>query len=254
MTQPAPTSLAELQRQFAAHIRDPANQAPPGDVSPRRMQVYTELFFRNIEQLLVNGFPVIRRLLMEDEWQSLVRDFMVRHRCRTPLFTQLGREFVAFLESHEAALAARPFLAELARHEQLEVEVAFATDNEPAKGREQDADLLDQALQLVPSARITQFRFPVHRISPEFQPLTPPEMPTWLLLYRDAQEHVRFMELDGFGYTLLVLLEQHRGATARPVLESLAAALGHVDVEKVLGSGREFLHYLDARGALSARA
>jgi uncharacterized protein len=131
MTRPTTRSLAELQRQFAAHIRDPDHQAVPDDVSPRRMRVYTELFYRNIEQLLAGGFPVIRRILPDDEWHALVRDFMVRHRCRTPLFTAVGQEFVAFLSSHDSALAARPFLAELARHEQLEVEAALAEDPEP---------------------------------------------------------------------------------------------------------------------------
>jgi len=250
---PPPPTLAELQRQFAAHIRDPDGQPPPDDVSPRRMQVYTELFFRNIEQLLANGFPVIRRLLDNDEWQGLVRGFMIRHRCRIPLFTRIGREFVAFLATDEAALAARPFLAELARHEQLEVEAAFAPDPEPTDALDPGAELLDRMLHLAPSARVTEFLFPVHRIGPGFQPMTPPELPTWLLVYRDPEDRVRFMELNAFSYTLLHLLGQHPDETARSVLAALAAAHGNVGVEEVRVSGSEFLKQLMARGVLSTR-
>jgi uncharacterized protein len=260
MTRPTTRSLAELQRQFASHIRDPDHQAVPDDVSSRRMRVYTELFYRNIEQLLAGGFPVIRRILPDDEWHALVRDFMVRHRCRTPLFTAVGQEFVAFLSSCDSALAARPFLAELARHEQLEVEAALAKDPEPRATPDADAtpgakvEVLDRILQLAPSARLAWFQFPVHRISPEFQPMTPPELPTWLLVYRDPGDHVRFMELNAFSYTLLDLLGQHPDETARSVLAALAAALGNVGVEEVIVSGSEFLQQLMARGVLFPRA
>jgi uncharacterized protein len=260
MTRPTTRSLAELQRQFAAHIRDPDHQAVPDDVSPRRMRVYTELFYRNIEQLLAGGFPVIRRILPDDEWHALVRDFMVRHRCRTPLFTAVGQEFVAFLSSHDSALAARPFLAELARHEQLEVEAALAEDPEPRATPDAEATQgaetggINRVLQLVPSARLAWFQFPVHRIGPEFQPMTPPELPTWLLVYRDPGDRVRFMELNAFGYTLLDLLGQHPDETARSVLAALAAAMGNVGVEEVIVSGSEFLQQLMARGVLSTRA
>ena len=259
MTAPPTQSLAELQRQFAAHIRDPEHQAAPGDVSPRRMQVYTELFYRNIEQLLAGGFPVIRRILADQEWHALIRDFMIRHRCRTPLFTAVGQEFVAFLSSHDAALATRPFLAELARHEQLEVEAALAEDPEPRATPDADAtpgaevEVLDRVLQLVPSARLAWFQFPVHRIGPEYQPMTPPETPTWLLVYRDPEDHVRFVELNAFSYTLLNLIAQHSGETAHSVLAALAAALGNVDVEEVIVSGNEFLQQLTARVVLCAR-
>ena len=50
------------QYAFAAHIRDPEHAPAPGDVEPRRMAVYTELFYNNIESLLAANFPVIRRL------------------------------------------------------------------------------------------------------------------------------------------------------------------------------------------------
>lgn len=250
----AAPSLAALQLEFAAHIRDPASQPIPEGVSPRRMRVYAELFFSNIEQLLAGGFPVIRRLLDDTEWRSLVRDFMARHRCQTPLFTAIGREFVQFLAQHEGALAQRPFIAELARYEQLEVEAALAEDAGAALRPLGATGLLDQELELAPSAQLAQFRFPVHRISPMFQPTTTPDTPTCLLVYRDAQDRVRFMELNGFGYALLKLLSLRPGETARSALVSLAAALGVADGEDVIVSGHEFLQKLQAREVLRARS
>jgi uncharacterized protein len=251
MTSPPP-SFAELQRQFAAHIRDPSGQPIPADVSPRRMQVYTELFFRNIEQLLANGFPVIRRILDDEDWYALVRDFMIRHRCQTPLFTEIGREFTSFLLRHEAALSRRPFIAELARYEQLEVEAALAEEIEPGTTLSLDTEILDQVLQLSPSARVAQFRFPVHRIAPEFQPVQAPDTPSWLLVYRDLEDRARFMELNGFAYALLTLIDSGSQEPARALLSSLAAALHDTRLEEVIGAGRGFLLDLCARGVLYA--
>ena len=216
------------------------------------MQVYTELFFRNIEQLLANGFPVIRRIFDDEEWYALVRDFMVRHRCWTPLFTEIGQEFTAFLSGHETALALRPFIAELSRYEQLEVEAALAEDKEAEISVSPDEEILDYVLRLSPSARVAQFRFPVHRISREFQPAEVPSAPSWLLVYRDAEDHVRFMELNGFAYTLLTLLDSGSQESARSLLASLAAALDDAGLEEVIGAGRGFLHELHARGVLCA--
>lgn len=252
MNRPAPPTFTQIQRQFAAHIRDPEGQPIPAGVSPRRMRVYAELFYRNIEQLLANGFPVIRRLHDEREWHALVREFMIRHRCRTPLFTAVGREFTAFLAAHEAACSRRPFIAELACYEQLEVEVELAEDCEPKESPGTDADLLDQVLHLSPSARVAEFRFPVHRITPEFQPTRDPATPTWLLVYRDVEEHIRFMELNGFAYTLLTQMGSGSEKPVRALLASMAATAHDVRVEDVLDAGRSFLLELNARGVFHA--
>jgi uncharacterized protein len=84
--------------------------------------------------------------------------------------------------------------------------------------------------------------------------MTPPELPTWLLVYRDPGDRVRFMELNAFSYTLLDLLGRHPDETARSVLAALAAAMGNVGVEEVIVSGSEFLQQLMARGVLFPRA
>jgi len=120
----ASPTFQDLQRRFAAHIRDPAANPPPPDVSARRMAVYTELFFRSLEGHLADGFPVMRRITPDDRWNAMVRGFMRDHRARTPLFPALGREFVEFLKRHISEAGWPEFLPELADYEHLEVVVA----------------------------------------------------------------------------------------------------------------------------------
>src|SRR6056297_1085730 len=92
-------SFQDTQYRFAAHIRDPARQAAPEQIEDRRMAIYRDLFFNNINGTLQNAFPVIRSLFTEDTWLAMVRDFMIKHQCKSPLFVDIAREFMAYLEN-----------------------------------------------------------------------------------------------------------------------------------------------------------
>ena len=54
-------ALRAQQDALAAHIRDPENVAAPAGVEERRLKIYRELFFNNVEGLLAGNFPVLRR-------------------------------------------------------------------------------------------------------------------------------------------------------------------------------------------------
>jgi uncharacterized protein len=244
-------AFMELQRKFAAHIRDPANHAPPVDVSPRRMAVYTDLFFRNLEQHLANGFPVIRRITPDEQWHGLVRAFMAHHCCQTPLFPEIGKEFAHFLASEWSDPACPPFLGELAHYEYLEVAVALAEDDPDSASRDIDTDVLDCRLRLSTSARVARYRFPVHRIGPDYQPGAAPDTPTCLLVYRDPDDRVRFMELNAMSYSLLELLRIRPDDTARAVLNAFAQSFGLPETEQVVKSGAALLQDLRMRAAVT---
>ena len=113
------SSLHEQLHALAAHVRDPAAHAGPPGIEDRRLAVYRELVFNNLDGLLAGTFPVIRRTLGDADWQALLRRFLVGHRSETPLFTRLGLEFIAFLDTAEDP--ARPWLAELAHYEWAEL-------------------------------------------------------------------------------------------------------------------------------------
>ena len=90
-------ALREQQYALARHVRDPGANPPPPGIEDRRLAIYRELFLNGIDSLLAGNFPVIRRTLGDEAWRALVRRFYSRHRCRTPLFTEIGREFVQYL-------------------------------------------------------------------------------------------------------------------------------------------------------------
>lgn len=238
--------LAQQQRAFAAHIRDPrANPGPP-EVEDRRLAVYRELFYNNVESLLAGNFPVLRRLLDEAHWHALVRDFYARHRCQTPLFPEIAQEFLDYLANErEADPRDPPFLLELAHYEWVELALAVSDADPDLAAVDPNGDLLSGAPVVSPLAWSLTYRFPVHRIGPEFQPSEPGAEPTHLVVYRDRQDRVGFLQINAVTQRLLVLLAEQPEWNGRQALTQIAAELRHPDPALVVDSGASLM--LDLR-------
>src|SRR5258708_1034895 len=115
-----------LQYAFTAHMRDPQENPAPAGIEDRRMGIYRDLIFCNVEQFISSNFPVIRTLYNEAEWNGLVRAFLREHLCHTPLFPEFGREFLRYLEwRQEQGRNDPPFLLELAHYEFAELALAI---------------------------------------------------------------------------------------------------------------------------------
>ncbi|MEM7054836.1 MAG: putative DNA-binding domain-containing protein, partial [Pseudomonadota bacterium] len=95
-----PERLAALQKQFADHIRDPDAHPAPAGIEERRLVIYRRLFFNNLSNLFGKNFPRVRAIVDNERWKEMIRAFMDLHRSTTPLFPELGREFVRFLAEH----------------------------------------------------------------------------------------------------------------------------------------------------------
>lgn len=252
MPTPEPQAFLRRQYAFAAHIRNPRIFPCPADVPERRMRVYRELFFNNVEGLLSGGFPVLRRITPDARWEALARDFFARHRCCTPLFLEIGREFLDYLEQERGARADDPpFLAEVAHYEWVELALAVSdADPNGLEPMDPDGDLLTGHPLVSPLAWSLRYRFPVHRIGPDFQPTEPGEQPTFLLVYRDPHDQVQFMETNQVTYALLELLQEEPAITGRAALLRIAEALGHPRPLAVVAFGLELLVDLHARGVI----
>ncbi|MCA1805873.1 MAG: putative DNA-binding domain-containing protein, partial [Xanthomonadaceae bacterium] len=250
---PADTpAFIRRQYEFAAHIRDPEHHPRPTDVEDRRMAIYRELFFNNVNGFLSSSFPVLRSLLDDDDWTDLARDFFARHQCHTPLFLEIPREFLQYLEQErEARDEDPPFLHELAHYEWLELALAVAEDPEPEAGIDPDGDLLNGQPRLSPLAWAFRYEYPVHRIGPDFQPDAPEPNGVFLLVYRDPDDKVHFLELNPVSARLFSLLRDEPGITGRIALERIASELGHARPEVVTKGGLEVLGQWCAWGIVS---
>ena len=244
-------SLSRLQNEFTAHIRDPQRHARPEGIEDRRMKIYRDLFFNNINALLASNFPVLRKLLDDGAWDALVRDFYANHRSRTPLFPEIGREFLRYLQDErEAQDDDPPFLLELAHYEWIELALSLDERSIEPFDADQDGDLLRNAPVLSPLVQVLSYRFPVHRISPDFQPGSAPEQATHLLVYRNRDDDVKFMQLNDVTRLLLEFMQASPQASGRELLQQVATAIGHPEPQIVISGGAELLQGLAARDIL----
>ncbi|GHH48574.1 HvfC family RiPP maturation protein [[Pseudomonas] boreopolis] len=245
-----PEALERLLAGFAAHLRDPAHAPAPAGMDPRRLQVYRELYLNNLESLLSGNFPVLRRTLGDAAWRRLCDDFARDHRARSPLFTEIGREFLDYLDERDPA-ALPPWLPELAHYEWIELDLLL--DGAPLPPHLPDGDLLAGTPVPSPAVRLLGYRWPVHRIGPDFQPEAPPPAPTWLLAHRrDGQ--VRFAELSPLAARLVALLGEAGAGSGRRTLERLAAEAGASAREAFLQDGAQLLYRLREQGTILGTA
>ena len=239
--------LREQQFALARHVRDPARNAPPPGLEARRIAIYRDLFYNSIESLLAGNFPVIRKTLGDTQWHALVRDFYAEHRCRTPLFTEIGREFIQFLEQRDPDAGA-PWLHELAHYEWVELALQIAEDELPP--HDADGDLLAGRPVPSPLAWALAYCWPVSRIGPDYQPDRAPEAPTLLLVRRDASGDVHFSDLSPLVYRLLQLLDDDATPSGRAALQALAAEAGAADIAAFIADGTAMLQRLHGEGVL----
>ena len=247
---PEGTKTQAAQRRFAAYLRDPDRAAKPEGIEPRRLAVYADLFFNNVESLISANFPVIRTLYGEREWRELIRAFYRDHRCHTPLFTDIAREFIRYLETRHAANAGDPpFLPELAHYEWSELALSLDEGDIAAIAHDAEGDVVEGIPCPSPLARVLAYRFPVHRIRADFMPDEAPAQPTLILLTRDRADELHFLEIEPLTALLVERLQQNTQYTGRESVHALLAELGRDD-EALCESGIAILGTLRARDAL----
>jgi hypothetical protein len=229
------------QLEFAAHIRNPALNPAPADVDPRRMRVYVELFFNNVESLLASAFPVAKSVLGPSRWSELVRRFLHLHAATTPYFLEISQEFLIFINGLRDE-SVPGFMIELCHYEWVELGLAVADEEIPEVGIDADGDLYAGVVVRSPLAWPLTYSYPVHRIGPAHQPAAPAAEPVQLVVYRRRDDSVRFMEINALTQRLLMLLDGTVSGAA--ALAALAAETPGLDAAQVRTMGLETLQRL----------
>ena len=235
------STLKESQLTMARYLRDPQHQAPPEGVEPRRLKIYQDLVYNNIEGFISGGFPVLRSLYENADWHELVRAFIDQHRCHTPYFLEISQEFLQFLmEDFSPRDCDPPFMAELAHYEW--VELALDVSEEELPEPLGTGDMLTAVIQLSPLVWLLSYQFPVHLIGPGFRPAEAQE-PTYLAVYRDRGDQVRFMELNAATARLLELVRDNTRSSGDALLRRLASEL-NIAEDSALAFGSDQLRQL----------
>lgn len=235
-------SFQETQLAFAKHLRAPDRYPAPVDVDDRRMGIYRELIYNNIENFIANVFPVLRSLLSDEHWHFMVRDFIHRHHCQTPYFLEISEEFLQYIMQERGLCEGDPaFLLELAHYEWIELALDVSEAIIPLATSYPPAPLLSKP-RVSPLAICLSYQYPVHKISPRYQPSVPEV--TQLIVYRNRDDNVRFMVVNAMTQRLLYLLQTNTEANLGDQLHLIAAELRHTHPESLFDEALFLLNEL----------
>ena len=239
--------LRDAQLDMARYLRNPETEAPPPGVEARRLQIYQDLIYNNIEGFISGGFPILRSLYADDDWHALVRLFIDGHRCKSPYFLEISQEFLRFLnEGYEMRESDPAFMAELAHYEWVELALDVSEDVLPPLT---EGDVLAGIPSWSPLAWLLSYSFPVHQIGPSFRPSEPGD-PTFLIVYRNPEDEVRFMALNAATARLAELVRENQGRSGAELLTQLADEMG-MAADAVMAFGAEQLNQFQALGVMT---
>jgi hypothetical protein len=213
------------------------------------MKIYQELFYNNIEGFVSNAFPVLREITSDEKWHRMVRDFMAHHKSKTPLFHEIAREFLSYLESERDTSNDPVFIKELAHYEWVELAVSVMDAEDATVSDSARQQALNHKFNTTDLAWPLAYHYPVQHISPSFQPEQANETPVFLLVYRDKNDKVTFMELNPVSARLIDLLNEDM--LAIEAVQQIATELNHPQPEVVIEGAKQLLDDWINRGVLT---
>ncbi len=165
--------MVATQTDFRAALLDPERAVPDGltdgDGRPttRRFAVYRNNVTVALIEALRTGFPVIQKLLGDQNFDQLARLFARAHPPTSPMMMHYGADLPAFLDAFKP-LAHIGYLADVARLElalRRAYHAADAVPLDPARlGALAPEDLMRTQLHLTPSVQLLHSRWPIHDI------------------------------------------------------------------------------------------
>jgi len=232
----------KYQLAFTAHIRDPKTHAKPAKVNDVRLAVYREIVFNNIFGSVSACFPVCQQVLGKRAWLKLSKQFFATHQATTPIFREIPQEFLKFITTVENLPV---YFQELAHYEWVELAVSMQAVEIPKISI--TPDFLFEKLVLAPAHMLLEYDFPVHKISTKFKPTIKEK--TCLLVFRNAEFKVRFIELNPMTYILLNVLAQNE-LSGEQALVRLAEDMQYPNKDAVIAFGLDILQDLANQQAI----
>jgi len=248
------TELADFQKyqyRFTQHLRDPQNNTKPQGIEDRRMAIYRDLLFNNINSFIESGFPVLRTLYRDEAWLLLIRKFFANHKSHTPYFIEISQEFLAFLQNEYEPTAEDPaFLLELAHYEWVELNLIVSKESINLENINPHGNLLEEIPVISPLAMPLAYQWDVQHICADYQPDTVPKQATYLVVHRDENDAVNFIEANPVTARLLALIQSEQIQSGQQALMQVAQEMQHPEPDLVVQGGHQILLKLQKAGVV----
>ena len=253
MTKDIP-NFQQYQQAFTAYIRDPIGRPRPKNVSIKGMNVYKEIVFNNLFESVSACFPVARTVLGKRAWLSLIREFFRVHSANSPIFRKIPEEFLSYITHLDkcASETMPEYLTSLCHYEWVELLVSTMPDDPTETVINNQVvnvggDLLEYQPVFSPTMQLLNYPYAVQKISPRYKPKE--KIATHLLVFRNTEYTVKFIELNPITYRLIELL-QDKNITGRQALSQIANEIRSLPPEDVIQFGLEILNQLRDQGVI----
>lgn len=161
---------ATSETSFAGALLNAEPAVPPGltahnaAIPARRFAVYRNNVMTSLGGALKRRYPAVERLVGENFFTGMAREFVRCHPPRSPLLAQYGEGFADFIATFEPAREL-PYMADVARLEAARTRAYHAEDATPL-GADSfaalDVEALDEIrIELHPSTAIVRSPFPI---------------------------------------------------------------------------------------------
>jgi hypothetical protein len=213
------TNFNNIQDELTQAIRSKTFQSLSG-VEDRRLNIYRELFYNNIESFISGTFPVLKECTSLDKWQKIVRCFFIEHEAKSPYFLEISEEFLIFLAADtENTLELPAYAYALAHWEWMELfaDAYIETQDNVCSVINLERDILTT----IECAWLQAYEYAVHKIEVESGI---EQAPTFLLIYRDMKDEVGFIELNPLSYLLFEALQNNTQLTVENIVQEIATS------------------------------
>ncbi len=246
----------QQQADFAAFIRDPSQKkGMDGNIEQRRLDIYSDLLFNNMEGFLSNGFPVLRSLINHDQWLMMVRQFLQNHYCQTPYFLEICEEFIDYISEDDCPIYQQlpdiaPFLLSLAHYEWLELALSVSDAEFTCDKTAFPPAILELTVMVSPLVMPASYVWPVHEIAQDNLPLQAAEQAMCYVVYRNRDDNVEFLQTNAATLRLIALCQLASPLNVKELIEKLADELNQPS-EKIQGFVIDLLKQLHALDIIS---
>ena len=244
-------SFQQYQLAFTAYIRDPLNKPRPNNVEPNRIDVYKEIVFNNLFESVSACFPVAQKVIGTRMWLKLIRGFFQEHSSSTPIFRKIPEEFLNYLASKNSLVSENipPYLSNLCHYEWVELLASTMVDNDSIDKREiiPTGNLCNNFPAFTPTMQLLNYDYAVQKISPHYKPEE--KTYTQLIVYRNAEYSVKFIELNTLTFRLIEILKQEK-LNCSQALALLAQEVNHPGPESIIEFGLMILEDLRQQGVI----
>lgn len=207
-----------VQMEFSHYLRTGNDEDRPPELEARRMEIYRDLFYKNTLNFCVSVFPVLKSIVGDSQFEAMVRRFMIDHRAHTPYFHEIGQEFFQWL-SEQTEFQLPAYGLELAHYEWLELAMDIMdVDNSPAHA---NGNCWAEPPVLAAALACPSYHYAVHEVSKSHAEAADIERPTFLAVWRDRHDRVKFMEMNGLTWMLLNHMMSHPEKTGQTVADAV---------------------------------